>query len=295
MASKPPRVAAIQLPFEYYATPSEFADRVRPPVDQAAREGARLIVLPHRLTLGLLGMFIGDASESPKLEGMALTQGFDSARSLLVARAPVLIDFYVHVFQSLAARAGCWLAPGTTPEWDGTELYWTALLFAPDGEIAGRQRQTHRSESDRAYGFARGAKVHVFETEVGRLGLVLGEDVRYPEVARILALQGANALIHPAAMETASDEQVLADLWRDVQSNQVFGVQANLAGEGWQGRSAVYAPVEMTTDGRGILAQAAPGAGAEIIAADLDFQALQRVIDAYPIFDGFNVELDRDE
>jgi predicted amidohydrolase len=50
---------------------------------------------------------------------------------------------------------------------------------------------------------------------LGRVGLIIGEDVRYPEVARILTLQGASILIHVAALPAPFDEEAwLASLWR---------------------------------------------------------------------------------
>jgi predicted amidohydrolase len=221
-------------------------------------------------------------------------------------RAPYVYDFGTHIFQSLAERTGTWLVPGTLPEMYEGKWYNTAPLFSPDGKIFGRQRQTHRSLQERAWNLNAGAQLRIFNTELGRIGLVVGEDVRYPEVSRILALQGANILVHPAAghspepppspddeTRAGPDERVLFDLWREVQSNQVFGVQANPIGGAYRGRSAIYAPVEMTEGHRGILAQAAGDATEEIVSAELDFDALQKVVDEYPIFDFFNYALYR--
>jgi predicted amidohydrolase len=284
------QAAALQLPFAYVSTPQEFTDLVRGPIERAARAGAHLIVLPDYFSYALFGMFVLDARADAPLPELAQMLGFASAPALMRDRAPYVYDFHVHIFQSLAERTATWLAPGTVPEVNDGHWYNTALLFSPDGKIFGRQRQTHRTPEERTQGLSVGEELRVFNTDVGRIGFVIGADVRYPEVSRILALQGANVLIHPAAMRESNSEQFLSDLWREVQSNQVFGVQANLVGEAYRGRSAIYAPVELTPDHRGILAPARSDSAAESIAAELDFDALQKVIDEYPIFDFFNYE-----
>ena len=82
------------------------------------------------------------------------------------------------------------------------------------------------------------------------------------------------------------EEAWLASLWREVQANQVFGVQACLVGECYgqiyAGRSAILAPVEMTEGGRGLLAQSPTTEGEQVVAAELDLDALQKVVDGYP-------------
>jgi hypothetical protein len=80
-----------------------------------------------------------------------------------------------------------------------------------------------------------------------------------------------------------------------VQANQVLGVQACLVGEclgqTHEGRSAILAPVEMTEGGRGILAQSSTTDGGQFVAAELDLDALRKVLDGYNIFRYFNDDL----
>jgi len=240
------RVSVIS--FSAFDSPQKFFDEAAPRIERAAREGAQLVVLPN----------------------LAL---------------PIPRETFIDFFSALARRAQIYLAPGTLLEREGDSLFNTAYLFAADGKLVGTQRQTHRSPHEIAQGFAQGDELNVFDIGIARVGFVIGTDVEYPEVSRILALQGANVLIHSAAYATWSREHFLLDLWREVQANQVFGMQACIAGKG---QSAIYAPVEMTADHRGVLAQSNSG---DIISATLDFEALQQVIDAYPIFDFFNYDL----
>ncbi|QLQ06305.1 MAG: carbon-nitrogen hydrolase family protein [Anaerolineae bacterium] len=105
---------------------------------------------------------------------------------------------YQGIFSRLAAQHGIVLAAGSLllPAADG-RLYHQAALFDTQGELMGSQRACHRSAAERALQVAAGEQLTVFDTAVGRLGLIVGEDLYYPEVARVLALHGAAAFLAP--------------------------------------------------------------------------------------------------
>lgn len=273
-------VAAIQLSFFRAQSVADMEARLVAAIQPAVEQGAQLVVLPQYVGLTLLS---------------AAGVGQDPVPGLH-KKGAALLRAYEETCAGLAARFGIWLAPGSAMGAERDALVAEACLFAPDGRVAGRQRQTHRGAREKAWGLTPGESLDVFETSVGRIGLVIGEDVRYPQVARILALQGANVLIHMAAVPAPFDEEFwLASLWREVQANQVFGVEACLVGEclgqTHMGRSAIFAPVEMTEGGRGILAQSSTIDGSQLVAAELDFSALRKVVDNYNIFRYFNDDL----
>ncbi|MHB1293402.1 MAG: hypothetical protein ACYC4R_00255 [Anaerolineae bacterium] len=83
----------------------------------------------------------------------------------------------------------------------------------------------------------------------------------------------------------------MSRLWREVQANQVFGLESALAGGGYWGQAAIYAPCEMLPDGSGVLAQSPCDQGGATVVASLDFTARQRVVDAYPILRLLNPEV----
>jgi len=272
------RAAVVQIRAESLTEAGQFYRKMRAVVRQAAQAGAQLIALPAYTGL------------------LALPDSGEPAGKSLRRAAPKLRAIYLATFSRLAAEFRVHVAAGTLllPDQQG-RLYHTAHLFGPDGELVGRQHQTHLGAQEQAWGLACGDELPVFPTPVGRLGLVLGEDVHYPEVSRILALQGANVLVHPAATAAESQAAWLARLWREVQGNQVFGLEAALVGDlwgtAWRGRSTVHAPLEMTAGSTGILAQARSSDSEEIVLADLDFTRLQQVVDDYHIFGQLNYRL----
>ncbi len=282
------RVSAVQVPFSYTSAPQEFFDRVFPLIERAARDGAQIVALPDYTGLMLLGVAVPVEQEALLLGEIAGARGFPTVAAMLLEVAPTMGEFYMHLFASIAARLGIFLAPGTVIERSDERLFNTAYLFAPDGTVFGSQKQTHRAAREIAWGLSQSDELRVFDIDIARIGFVVGTDIEYPEVARILALQNANLLIHPAAYPVWNEQYFLLDLWREVQANQVFGLQACAIGVDFKGKSAVYAPVEMTEPHRGWLAQAERADAKAVVTATLDFDALQDVVDGYPIFDFFN-------
>lgn len=194
----------------------------------------------------------------------------------------------------LAARFGTWLVMDIGPQRDDEGRVFPCLhVFANDGRLVGVQRQIHLSREDRALLYSPGEELRVFDSPVGALGLVVGADVHVPEVSRALTLLGAEILIHVGALRDASEGAWRARLWREVQANQTFGIEAYPVGLGLAGRSCVLAPVEMTADGRGVLA-CAENVGAEgAVVAELDFGARAAVVGRYDILAEMNLPLYR--
>lgn len=255
-------------------------------MERAASGGAQLITLPNYLGYSLFGMFAPDlpanASLVEVLQAAALGpsargRSSDFVGALVRDQAQFVYEFYIHLFQSLAERTATWLVPGTTPEVSEGKWFNTAVVVSPYGKLFGSQRQLYPSPHERELGLSAGTQPRVFETDVGRLGLVIGEDSRYPEDARTLASMGANIMIHPAANAATMNEEALMDFPGAVQSNLVFGIQASLIGGSYQGRSAVYGPAEYTSDGSGVLSIAKSDSEEEIVFADLDSEELKEV------------------
>ena len=278
------KVAAVQLRFFRATSVADLEARLVAAIQPAVDEGAQLVVLPQHVGLTLLGAAGAGADPLPVLrqKGKALIRAFEETCA------------------GLASRFGVWLVPGSIVGADGESLVAQSYLFAPDGHLAGCQRQTHLGALEKSWGVARGDRLDVWDTPLGCVGLIVGQDIRYPEVARILTLQGATILIHVAALPAPFEEEAwLASLWREVQANQVFGVEACLVGDcfgqAYAGPSSILAPVEMTEGGRGtplgVVTLSPTTDGEQVVAADLDFDALQKVVDGYHIFRYFNYDL----
>jgi N-carbamoylputrescine amidase len=84
--------------------------------------------------------------------------------------------------------------------------YNTASLINPKGEIIGNYRKTHIPASlepwtglEKLY-FRPGSQLKVFETKLGKIGILICHDGSFPEAWRILALEGAEIIFRPSCI-----------------------------------------------------------------------------------------------
>jgi predicted amidohydrolase len=99
------------------------------------------------------------------------------------------------------------LIGGSMPERDGEQIYNTCFCFDKEGHQIGRYRKNHLfdiqiengqhfKESDT---LSAGNEITLIDTEYGKIGVIICYDIRFSELSRIIALQGARMLVAPAA------------------------------------------------------------------------------------------------
>ncbi len=151
-----------------------------------------------------------------------------------------------------------------------------ATLYGPAGDILLEQAET--------FGHALHESALTVDTEIGCIGMLCGRDVMRPEVSRALALKGATLLLHSSQRIGAFVEmEWLSGLWRECQNNTVFGVEAARVGDGYEGRSAITVPIDMTDRRDGLLAVADTTAEACVVLAELDFHERLIVVESNPV------------
>lgn len=158
-----------------------------------------------------------------------------------------------------------------------------AVVYGPNGERLGYQAKgiLHPEDEDLAQP---GAAWDVIQTDVGRIGLMLGGDVLYPEIGRLLAYQGAEMLIaQGAATDRVLYEKLRAGMLARMQDNQLFGAISFLVGHNdfsrrardpFAGKSAILAPQELTPNSSGVLVEMSNFRSESVLAAVWDFPAL---------------------
>jgi predicted amidohydrolase len=109
-------------------------------------------------------------------------------------------------------------------------LHNSLVVVGPDGEVIGEYHKVHLLGEEQMT-FRPGYRYTTLETEFGILGLLLGWDLAFPEVARSLALGGADVLV-----VSANWEEPRADEWRTylrsrAYENTIFVAAANRVGE----------------------------------------------------------------
>lgn len=102
----------------------------------------------------------------------------------------------VRVLCEIARRHGLVVSAGLSETEDGV-VYNTQVLAGPDGYI-GKQRKLHMSR-DEVKHYKGGGEIPVFDLGFCTVGTVICYDNQFPEIARVLALRGAEVLLMPHA------------------------------------------------------------------------------------------------
>src|SRR3954464_14115087 len=138
----------------------------------------------------------------------------------------------INVMAQRAADAGVYIAFGlATKEKVESIIYNSAALVGPDGELLGTYNKTHLRGEERM-AFREGFKLPVIDTgEIGKIGLMLGWDLAFPEVARSMALDGAELLCVLGNWETSYIDEWKTYIRARAYENAMFVAAANRVGE----------------------------------------------------------------
>ena len=107
-----------------------------------------------------------------------------------------------------AAESHLYLIAGSMPERDEKgNIFNTSFVFDPDGKQIARHRKVHLFDIDVKGGqyfresdtLTAGNETTVFDTALGRFGVMICYDIRFPELARRMELQGAEMIFVPAS------------------------------------------------------------------------------------------------
>lgn len=111
----------------------------------------------------------------------------------------------VRDLRQAARDKGCWLVPGSFPELLDGRLYNTTMLINPLGEIMGVYRKIHvfSYQSQEKEFVSPGATPVVVDTPFGKAGLAVCYDLRFPELFRHMARQGAEIFFVAASWPSA--------------------------------------------------------------------------------------------
>jgi 5-aminopentanamidase len=150
-------------------------------------------------------------------------------------------------------------------ERSGEDVHNAAVLFEP-GVRPRTYRKTHLPELGLDRFVKPGTEIPLFETRLGRIGILICYDLRPPEATRVLALAGADILVLPTNWPEGAETSAEHVAITRAAENRIFVATCNRVGEenGFRfiGRSKIIHPT-----GRVL---AAAGAEEETLMADLD-------------------------
>ncbi|HSR28998.1 MAG TPA: nitrilase-related carbon-nitrogen hydrolase, partial [Anaerolineae bacterium] len=216
----------------------------------------------------------------------ALGGGFrGSLERLLKKKSDTLRDAYLEKFGQLAREFGTAIVGGSLYLYDEQTdtVKHRSYVFDVDGEVLGYQDKLNLAPDEQDLA-APGNEINVLQTRNGRMGLLIGRDALYPEMSRLLAMQGADLFVGIVASPGAAQARVIRSaLALRAEENQVYVVSSFLIGanyvgaekrEDFYGQSALLAPISLTVKGDGILTQVGTDHTEGIIAGELNMEEL---------------------
>jgi predicted amidohydrolase len=176
-------------------------------MEEAAAAGAQLLVLPECAIPG----YMFDSAD----EGLTFAEEIPGPSTETLERECRRLG--LHVVCGLLER-------------DGDALRNAAVLVGPDGLI-GTYRKTHLPFLGVDRFVVPGDELSVYDTPLGRIGVEICYDLRFPEVTRTLALRGADIVAHPTNFPIAARVQTELITVARAAENRVYLLTANRVGK----------------------------------------------------------------
>ena len=164
-------VAAVNLRPQRTNSAAESVERFIDAIKSSLTQKADIILLPEGVTVVGNGKKYADIAES--------IPGPTTLRLGEVAR-----------------ERKAWIVAGIY-EREGTAIYNTSVLLDRSGRVSGRYRKVYLPREEYEGGLTPGQDYPVFQTDFGKIGMMICWDVQYADPARALALRGAELILMP--------------------------------------------------------------------------------------------------
>ena len=188
-----------------------------------------------------------------------------------------------------AEKHSIYLVGGSMPESENGKIYNTSFVFDRKGTQIARHRKAHLFDIDIDGGqsfhesktFAAGSDVTLFDNEFGRIGLCICFDMRFPEMSRLMALDGAKMIIVPAAFNMTTGPMHWEMLFRQRAVDDQLFTAGIASARDENGPYVSYANTILCSPWGKVIARA--DKGAEIITATIDFDETEKARSQLPL------------
>jgi len=178
-------------------------------IDQAAGKGADIICLPELYATGYNLNLLEE-------KVVSLSRKYGQFISNEMSKAAKENNIYV-----IASF-------GEVNESDN-KLYNASVLYNHRGDRVGTFYKTHAFALEKKY-FTEGCQYPVFNTDIGKIGILICYDVGFPEAARTLCLKGAEIIFIPSAWRVEDENAWLLNIPSRALENQLYTVGVNRSG-----------------------------------------------------------------
>ena len=241
------KIAAAAYPIDWFDSFADYEAKLTAWVADAA--GADLLVFPEY-----------GAMELASLGGRKVAGDLEASLHEVARHWPQVQALH----QRLAATHGCHILGASGPVFEGPRPVNRAVMYGPEG-IIGHQDKQIMTRFEREEWHVTGASgLRVFDTSLGRIGILICYDSEFPLLGRVLAQAGVELLLVPSCTDTvAGFSRVRIGAMARALESQCVVVQAPTVGAcDWmpaldenRGRAAIYGPPDGFWPETGIIAE----------------------------------------
>ncbi len=268
-AARPPskiRICVVQYELRRVTSFGDFARQCDYFTDVASDYQADFVLFPELLTAQLLSLV-----RAPR-PGLAARKIAEFTKR------------YLELFTGLAIRYNVNIVGGSHFTDEGGKLHNVSYLFRRDGTL-GKQYKMHITPNERHWwGVAPGESFGVFDTDRGKIAILIDYDVEFPELARIAVDKGARILFVPFDTDSRCGYmRVRACAQARCVENHVYAAIAGCVGtlplvenaDIHYAQSGIYTPSDIPF-GRDMVAAECPPNVETVIVHELDLDLLRR-------------------
>ncbi len=260
------RISVVQYQMRAINSFEEFARQCEYFIDVASDYKSDFVLFPELLTTQLMSCV---ESKRPGLAARQISE---------------YTPEYLELFSKLSVKFDCNVIGGSHFTVEDDELYNISYLFRRDGTI-GKQYKLHVTPSERRWwGVTPGDKLEVFDTDCGKIAIVICYDIEFPELARIAADKGARILFVPFNTDTRQGylRVRLCAQARCIENHQyvaIAGCTGNLPFvenvDIHYAQSGIYTPADFSFSRDGVAAECTANVET-IVIHDVDVELLHR-------------------
>ena len=151
-------------------------------------------------------------------------------------------------------------------EKDEDKIYNTSVLIGPEGYI-GKYRKIHLFNNEKSFFTPGPGELPVFDTDIGKIAMLICFDWVFPEVWRIAALKGAEIVAHPSNLVLPGFAQRSVPVHALI--NRYFVITANRIGTE---RDVTFTGMSTIADPKGNVLHQANADTPVVVAVDFDLQ-----------------------
>ncbi len=178
------RLGTVQWQMRRFESFDDFLQQVEFFVDTVSDYEADLVLFPELFNAPLIARYEG---HSPPEAMRKLAEYTVDLREKLMDMA---LSYNINI------------VTGSVPEYIDHKLYNVSFLCRRDGTWDCQYKLHITPDENRAWGLSGGNRLNVFQTDIGKIGILICYDIEYPELARLLAEKGVNIILVPFWTDT---------------------------------------------------------------------------------------------